>query len=109
MPIKGAILKSTNKSVTIPFGKTHFLEPRKWYRIILPWTVNIQGHLTVVCAVNVKGLISSYSMGEKGTIHVLVLNSSNNVTVITPRSAAIRLLDVDECIIKRIEDRKSVV
>ena len=96
--------EATNSKVNEKIDKTSVFEKTLFTtlqveKIVLSWKINMRGQMTTVCASYVDGLIS-FSEGQESTIHMMVFNSNNRVTTITPRLAAICIFDLDECMLK---------
>ncbi len=94
--------KSSNRTVCIPFARSHFLQPREWKQFKLPWKIEARGPIFTACAVNIAGTLASYAIGKSGCVTLNVFNARDVVTVISSRSAVIRFFNVDRCEVKKL-------
>ena len=87
-PIIGgtAISRKGEESVSIMAGKAVFLPPKEWTQILLPYKINVRGHVSVFCSLNRKGVIAGLAITRGGQIKVNAWNTSEETLYLTPKT-----------------------
>ena len=90
-PIKGgsAVSRKGDDSVSIMAGKAVFLPPKEWTQILLPYKINVKGHISVFCSLNRKGVIAGLAITRGGQIKVNAWNTQEETLYLTPKTVLV--------------------
>ena len=90
-PIQGgsAVSRKGDDSVSITAGKAVFLPPREWTQILLPYKINVKGHISVFCSLNRKGVVAGLAVTRGGQIKVNAWNATEEALYLTPKTVLV--------------------